>query len=149
MELPEELQQRIDNAKNSVDTLEVEANRLQKLLTSQKAELEVVNTEKKNAEDKIVLLKESLEKLIDENAKKTLESQNLDSLVKTSRNELTEIQLKARDVETANLGKTRELDQREMTLKVHEDDVNKRNIDLIEKENRYTVKVAKLEEALK
>jgi len=147
--LPDALQQRLDNAKNSVDILEIETSRLSRLLTDQKEQLSTIQGEKKNLESQIESSKVILNKLIEDITSKTLEHDTLQSLVKTGKNDLMDLQLKSRDIETGHTEKSRELDQREGAIKAFEESLNKRNIDLIAKETQHNQKVAKLEEALK
>ena len=146
--LPDDIQSRIENAKNNITIMEAEYARLGKLSIELTAKINAQHAEVKSLEEVIASLSLKKESLITEVTDLGVKSAKVQSEIAERLAEVDSLRLEKEELIKVQNASLTELNERESQVKVHEDNINQREIDLIAKENAHLQKVEKLRQAI-
>lgn len=146
--LPEDVQARIENARNNITILDAEATRLKKLIVIETEQINALHAEKVSCETSIKKLNSQIEDCIGTLASKKTELSVAEESVKVAESKLEGVRSESSTITAQLTKRSAELDSREKAIKFQEEDVNDRNLVLLSKETDHEAKVAKLKAAI-
>lgn len=146
--LPDDLQSRIENARNNITIMEAEYARLLKLSSDLDAKIKIQHAESKELEAQAEALTAKKEALVTDVTNLEVRASLVNDQVKIANVELLGVKSETEQLKLTNNASLTALNEREAEVKKHEEDINRREIELIAKENAHLQKVEKLKQAL-
>ena len=147
--LPGDLQARVENALNQVSTLELEANRLDKMVQVKKGELQNIHNEYKSIENSLKTSQVELDKTNLELTKVSASLNQVQYSIKDANHELEQATKNKVEIEKYVEEIKADLVNRTNRVKEAEAEIEKRLTDLHDKETTHQTKVQRLLEAIK
>ena len=146
--LPDDIQARIENARNNITIMEAEFSRLQKLSLELESKIKTQHVEMKSCEESINSLRSVEKALMSDVANLEVNKGNLtDSIIK-AKSELAQIQEETKQLKEINNIEIAGINERENALEEKEKDIVKRIVDLEKKEVAHSQKVERLLKAI-